>query len=167
MKHWMYLQSISTTDSDTYTTHLPDIHATSAGLKATITWWATEVFENCRRACGGHAYSAYNAIAGIIADWGVMTTGGGDNYPMAQQCARYVLFCVNQSLRKGKQGDSEADPLVGSGAYLMNAMDILKRKGVCKADASQKDAFRNLQVYKDIFEFLVVKKVWGFACAVY
>jgi acyl-CoA oxidase len=40
---------------------------------------------------GGHAYSAYNAIPSIIADWGVMTTGGGDNVVLAQQHARYLL----------------------------------------------------------------------------
>ena len=82
---------------------LPDMHAISAGLKATLTWWGSWVLEGlymdnlfpfgnkrktgCRRACGGHAYSSYNAIASLIADWGVMTTGGGDNFPLAQQCA--------------------------------------------------------------------------------
>lgn len=51
------------------------MHAVSAGIKATVTWFGAEVLERCRRACGGHAYSSYNAISGIIGDWGVMTTG--------------------------------------------------------------------------------------------
>ncbi len=51
------------------------MHAISSGLKATITWWGCEVLERVRRSMGGHAYSSYNAIAGAIGDWGVVTTG--------------------------------------------------------------------------------------------
>ncbi|KAJ3416593.1 acyl-Coenzyme A oxidase [Chytridiales sp. JEL 0842] len=151
MQHWLHLQSLSTTSWDTYTSHLPDIHSTSAGLKAVVTWWASHVLENCRRACGGHAYSAYNSIAGIIADWGVMTTGGGDNYPMSIQCARYVVGCVTESLRS-----REGEPLLGSGAYLMKAQDILELKKTF-IKLGKRD-FGKLQTYIEIFCYLVVKK---------
>jgi acyl-CoA oxidase len=66
---------------------LADVHALSAGMKAAIGWWGSEMLERCRRACGGHAFSAYNAIPGLIGDWGVITTGGGDNIVLAQQTA--------------------------------------------------------------------------------
>lgn len=49
---------------------------------------------------GGHGYSAYNAIGGLIADFGVITTGGGDNGVLFQQTAKFLL----QGYRKHKMG---------------------------------------------------------------
>lgn len=56
-------------------------------------------------ALGGHGYSAYNAVAGHLADYGVITTGGGDNTILAQQCARYLL----SSLQRARQGKALLD----------------------------------------------------------
>lgn len=39
--------------------------------------WGADALETIRRSVGGHAYSAYNAIASHIADFAVVTTGGG------------------------------------------------------------------------------------------
>jgi acyl-CoA oxidase len=88
-ERWNSLQALSLSDPMAYVSNLPDIHAISAGIKATGMWWLADSLELCRRACGGHAYSAYNAIAGHLGDMGVLTTGGGDNYPMAQQLSVY------------------------------------------------------------------------------
>ena len=41
------------------TTALPEVHATSAGLKALVTQLAAEGIEVCRLACGGHGYHHY------------------------------------------------------------------------------------------------------------
>ena len=70
---------------------LPDMHAASCGLKATTTWWATRAIEACRRSMGGHGYHAYSGMGRLAADFGVLTTGGGDNVVIAQQTARYLL----------------------------------------------------------------------------
>ncbi|KAJ3193821.1 acyl-Coenzyme A oxidase [Irineochytrium annulatum] len=144
MGHWDALVVISKEDPDAYMQALPDIHATSAGLKAVITWWASDVLELCRRSVGGHAYSAYNGIAGIIADWGVMTTGGGDNTPMAQQCARYVLFCLGVGLEGGE--------VKGSGAYLGKAKALGE-----KVVASKKGDFEDVELYVRLFSSIVVR----------
>jgi acyl-CoA oxidase len=61
-------------------------------------------------ALGGHAYSAYNAISGLIGDFAVVTTGGGDNTILAQQCARYLISSVKRA--------SEGKPLGKSVRYL-------------------------------------------------
>jgi acyl-CoA oxidase len=74
------------------------VHAITAGLKAFTGWWAVDAMEMCRRALGGHGYSAYNAVSGLIADWGVITTGGGDNMVLAQQCARYLLGALQKAV---------------------------------------------------------------------
>lgn len=64
---------------------LGDFHSTSAGMKAWVGWWGAEALEAVRRCMGGHGYSAYSAIPGLIADYAVMTQGGGDNCVLAQQ----------------------------------------------------------------------------------
>ncbi|KAG0249595.1 acyl-Coenzyme A oxidase [Mortierella polycephala] len=82
-----------------------------------MTWYATEILESCRRACGGHAYSSYNAIAGLIGDYGVVTTGGGDNVVLMQQSARYLI----SSLKWVQEGQQ----LIGSVSYLNDCKAIL------------------------------------------
>ncbi|KAJ3105274.1 fatty-acyl coenzyme A oxidase [Phlyctochytrium planicorne] len=145
MAYWKKCQALAEENPFEYMNVLPDIHAISAGLKAAGTWWGSNVLENCRRACGGHAYSAYNAIAGHIGDWGVLTTGGGDNFPMAQQCARYVL----SSVQRGLQGKSTA----GSAAFLQNAAAIQQQKWNSLGDSD----YRSMRTYLDIFSHLIVK----------
>jgi acyl-CoA oxidase len=105
------------TDRDQFLSLLPDIHAISAAFKALVTWQGSTILEECRRACGGHAYSAYNAIAGHIGDWGVMTTGGGDNIVLAQQAARYLLTAASIAAAGGT--------VEGSASYLNDAKRLL------------------------------------------
>lgn len=73
------------TEPDAFIKQLPDLHCISAGVKAEMAWSAWESIDMCRQACGGHAYSAYNAIVGVIGDGAVMTTGAGDNIVIIQQ----------------------------------------------------------------------------------
>lgn len=73
-------------------------------------------------ALGGHAYSAYNAIAGLIADFGVVTTGGGDNYVLTQQCARYLI----NSLQRVKSGKEVGETV----KYFLDVDAILATKSV-------------------------------------
>ncbi|KAI7853703.1 acyl-CoA dehydrogenase/oxidase [Circinella umbellata] len=85
-------------DPEVYMYHMGDMHAISACLKGLTGWYGSDVLETCRRACGGHAYSAYNNIGQIIDDWGVLTTGGGDNVVMLQQTAKILLHLLTQKL---------------------------------------------------------------------
>ena len=99
--------------------NLPDIHSTSCGMKAFATWWGTEALENCRRAMGGHAFHSFSGIPEIINDFGVLTTGGGDNIVIAQQTANFLLKSYRRALRN--------EPLRGSVSYLSQASDVLKK----------------------------------------
>ncbi|KAF1805085.1 acyl-CoA dehydrogenase/oxidase [Mucor lusitanicus] len=85
-------------DPIVYLNHMGDMHSISASLKGLSGAYATEILEICRRSCGGHAYSAYNALGNLISDFGVMTTGGGDNVVLLQQAARYLLYRLSQKL---------------------------------------------------------------------
>jgi acyl-CoA oxidase len=71
---------------------LADLHATSCGLKALGSTIAAEGLEVCRRACGGHGYSAFGGIGSWYADYLPTTTWEGDNYMLTQQVARYVSY---------------------------------------------------------------------------
>jgi len=39
---------------------LPEVHATSSGLKSLVTTLTSEGIESCRKACGGHGYSHFS-----------------------------------------------------------------------------------------------------------
>ena len=81
---------------------LAEIHALSSGLKACSTWDCLAGIEECRKACGGHGYSAYagighiwaNGVAsqtyeGISSNLEILTVG--DNYVISQQTAKACL----------------------------------------------------------------------------
>ncbi|TPX64979.1 acyl-CoA oxidase [Spizellomyces sp. 'palustris'] len=144
--YWDRMEELSRTNTDEYLQYLNDIHCVAAGTKASITWWGSEILERCRRAMGGHGFSAYSGIPSIIGDWGVFTTGGGDNFPLAQQTARYVLNCVNRSMQ-GK-------PNFGSAEYLKDIKVILEFN-VCPADSVA--AWLDLAILQKLFASLTVK----------
>ncbi len=70
---------------------LPDVHATSAGLKSFSTWCAHYAIDTCRQSCGGHGYSAYTGLSSLFNDFAVNCTWEGDNTVLAQQTTRYLL----------------------------------------------------------------------------
>ncbi|TGJ80265.1 hypothetical protein E0Z10_g8505 [Xylaria hypoxylon] len=70
---------------------LADLHAISCALKAFASTTAAEGLEVCRRACGGHGYSAFSGIGSWYADYLPTVTWEGDNYMLTQQVARYLL----------------------------------------------------------------------------
>ncbi|KAH7123451.1 hypothetical protein B0J13DRAFT_455720 [Dactylonectria estremocensis] len=70
---------------------LADLHAISCALKAFASTTAAEGLEVCRRACGGHGYSAFSGIGTWYADYLPTVTWEGDNYMLTQQVARYLL----------------------------------------------------------------------------
>jgi acyl-CoA oxidase len=69
-------------------TNLPDLHATSAGLKAICTWYITAALEQARQCMAGHGYSAYSALPTLVADITVNCTWEGDNTVMLLQTAQ-------------------------------------------------------------------------------
>ncbi|KAF9360291.1 acyl-Coenzyme A oxidase [Mortierella sp. NVP85] len=117
MDHWDEVASYAQTDTDAFMREIADQHSISSGFKGTLAWYATEILESCRRSCGGHAYSSYNAIAGLIGDYAVITTGAGDNVVLMQQSARYIISAV-KLIHAGKKA-------MGSVSYLNDYETIL------------------------------------------
>lgn len=85
---------------------LADLHAVSCALKSFSSTTAAEGLEVCRRACGGHGYSAFSGIGSWYADYLPTVTWEGDNYMLTQQVARYLLKSARAVLA-GKAPDNE------------------------------------------------------------
>jgi len=82
-----------------------ELHGQTSNVKSWCTWYTMDVLEKLRRCLGGHGYSSYNAIGSLYGEAGVCTTGGGDNYVLAQQSAKYLL----SNLKRAKSGESIPD----------------------------------------------------------
>ncbi len=72
-----------------------------AGLKAIITWFATETIQECREACGGKGYLLENRIADLKNDTDIFTTFEGDNTVLLQLAAKGVLSDFKSELNAG------------------------------------------------------------------
>ncbi|KAF9168696.1 acyl-Coenzyme A oxidase [Actinomortierella ambigua] len=145
---WDQVAEYAQTDAGAFMREIPDQHGLSAGFKGALAWYATEVLEACRRACGGHAYSSYNAIAGLTGDYGVVTTGGGDNVVLMQQSARYLLTTLKWAM--------DGQKVVGSVSYFNQLKEILKSNKV----SSQQDLrdFQNHDFLVDLLGWAACKK---------
>lgn len=146
-------------DPIVYLNHMGDMHAMSASLKGLAGWYATDILETCRRSCGGHAYSAYNAIGHIIGDWGVMTTGGGDNVVLLQQCARYLLYRLEQKLEYDEYPDLK---FKSSTIYIKDAKKYLENKTWPTNDAH--DCLKDFALVSEALNTILVKRVSLVAC---
>ncbi|RUP47399.1 hypothetical protein BC936DRAFT_145780 [Jimgerdemannia flammicorona] len=151
---WSEMSELAQNDIHSYLRKAGDMHAVSAGIKATITWLGADTLERCRRACGGHAYSSYNAIPGIIGDWGVTTTGGGDNIVLLQQTGRYLIGTLHD-VAQGRQA-------AGSAAYLNDAATVLAQP-TCVFD-NERD-WLNIEAVNGVLTWLVVKRLQATATA--
>jgi len=90
---------------------LPELHASSAALKAFLTNYTGDGIEECRRCCGGHGSTMNSGIAKLVVDYNsVAPIAEGDKIILVLQTARFLVRAV-QAIRKGAQ-------LKGSAAYL-------------------------------------------------
>jgi acyl-CoA oxidase len=137
-----------------YLNHMGDMHAMSACLKGLAGWYSTDILETCRRSCGGHAYSTYNAIGHIIGDWGVMTTGGGDNVVLLQQTTRYLLYRLEQKLEYNEFPELK---FKSSASYIKDAKRYLENKVWPTNDAA--DCLKDFALIEEALNTILVKRV--------
>ena len=114
----------------------------SGSLKSTATWLAAEGIDQCRQACGGHGYSAYNGFGRAYNDWVVQCTWEGDNNVLAMNTSKTLIKNILALEDKGKAVKGSLEFLnqlkeyTGSGAnkvVLNNAKDITDIKTFIKA----------------------------------
>ena len=74
---------------------LPELHASSSGLKAVTTTVVSLGIEACRVACGGHGYSQCSGFPAIYTNTTAAMTYEGDNNILLLQTARYLIKMRN------------------------------------------------------------------------
>lgn len=145
---WTHLVSTQDNDRDAFLKQIPDYHCASASMKAWLGWMGSDALEAIRRTMGGHAYSAYNALSGMIGDWGVITTGGGDNIVLAQQGASQIIGSMRKAL-KGK-------PLFGSVKYLEKWGDFMGESSLGD-NVSTPSQFQNVDLLIHAHQWLTIR----------
>jgi acyl-CoA oxidase len=96
----------------------------AAGLKAAMTWHATETIQECREACGGAGYMWANRFAALRADTDIFTTFEGDNTVLLQLVAKSLLGDYQQTF-----GDLDTLGIVRFGARI-GAGTVLERSAM-------------------------------------
>lgn len=143
-------------DPIVYLNHMGEMHGLSASLKGYSGWYATEILETCRRCCGGHAYSTYNALGYLINEWGVMTTGAGDNVVLLQQATNYLLFRLEQVLEFGEYPEFQFEGAASS-AYIKDAKRYLENKVWTVTETN--DCIRDFYAVEEALNTILVKRV--------
>ena len=77
---------------------LPELHATSSGLKAYCSWATKDAIEACRLTCGGHGYMSLAGFGTTFATYAPNVTYEGDNNVLCLQTARYLLKAYRKML---------------------------------------------------------------------
>ncbi|KGU31760.1 acyl-coenzyme A oxidase 2 [Candida albicans P57055] len=78
----------------------------SGSLKSTLTWFAADLINETRQACGGHGYSSYNGFGKSYDDWVVQCTYEGDNNVLAMSAGKTIIKTVQQVLNGKPLQDS-------------------------------------------------------------
>ncbi|KAF9456699.1 acyl-CoA dehydrogenase/oxidase C-terminal [Collybia nuda] len=73
------------------TSMLPEMHATTSGLKVMVSSLGVQDLEVARRSMGGHGYSAFAGLGRLYADYLPSVTYEGDNFVLDQQVVRAAL----------------------------------------------------------------------------
>ena len=68
-----------------------ELESRAAGMKATLTRWATDTIQECREACGGAGFLSENGITLVRQDADVFATFEGDNTVLLQLVAKSLL----------------------------------------------------------------------------
>jgi acyl-CoA oxidase len=122
-------------------TTLPEIHATSAGLKAFCTTLVSEGIEDCRKCCGGHGYSKASGFSNLYTDFTPSQTYEGDNTVLYLQTARFLAKCCIEA----QMGNEIPDTV----AYL-NDNSPLTRDDWCMTDVQ-------LRVYGERAKYIITQ----------
>ncbi|CAN0142500.1 unnamed protein product [Ascophyllum nodosum] len=83
-------------------TALPDLHATSAGLKALVTQTVADGIESSRKMCGGHGFSQFSGLPEVSANYLAAVTLEGTQQVLEPQTARHLLRSL-AAARSGKR----------------------------------------------------------------
>ncbi|EGR34637.1 hypothetical protein IMG5_005310 [Ichthyophthirius multifiliis] len=78
---------------------LNETHIVVSGAKATWTESVLHFLEIIRLACGGHGFSQYSGLPGMVQEWKPMVTLEGDNTILHMQVARFLLKQAEKAMK--------------------------------------------------------------------
>jgi len=131
---------------DGQTKELPEMHATSAGLKALCTFEGAAGLEECRKCCGGHGVLLASGVSQMALDYTTYCTAEGDRIILELQSARYLMKMTEEA-RKGIE-------IFGMASYL----NQISKSGKDDVDsllhchAGTADEFQSLEVLSHLFK---------------
>ncbi|XP_071957287.1 peroxisomal acyl-coenzyme A oxidase 1-like [Antedon mediterranea] len=131
-----YIQSSNAISEGDFSV-MPELHATSAGLKAFTSWVANEGLEIQRMSCGGHGYSQASGFPELYATTVPACTYEGENTVMMLQTARFLMKCMTRA---------------SNGEKLHGACSYMSERVPSRSQASSLEHFLNnnfiIQAYK-------------------
>lgn len=130
-------------DAEPDLSDLPEMHATSSGLKALGTFSAAEGLEECRKCCGGHGVMLVSGVAQHALDYTTYCTAEGDRIILELQSARFLI----KSLRGVAAGEKPA----GACDYLEALMDASFNPTTARCTATTAAEFTDHAVLLDVF----------------
>ncbi|KAK4728480.1 hypothetical protein R3W88_021468 [Solanum pinnatisectum] len=98
---WFYTDVTQRLQANDFST-LPELHATTAGIKSLTTTATADGIEECRKLCGGHGYLCSSGLPELYAVYVPACTFEGDNVVLLLQVARFLMKTVTQ-LSSGKK----------------------------------------------------------------
>jgi len=87
---------------------LPELHATSSGLKAYCSWATKDAIELCRLCCGGQGFMALAGFGTTFGNYAPNATYEGDNNVLCLQTARYLLKVCRAAEAVGRHSTRSA-----------------------------------------------------------
>mmetsp|Transcript_4033 Transcript_4033/g.9722 ORF Transcript_4033/g.9722 Transcript_4033/m.9722 type:complete len:723 (-) Transcript_4033:865-3033(-) len=117
----MYFKYEKTSRTNGDFSALPELHATSSGLKAYCSWATKDAIELCRLCCGGHGFMTSAGFATTFGNYAPNATYEGDNNVLCLQTARYLLKVARAAAKAAKAGaGADAVPsAAGNTRYLL------------------------------------------------
>lgn len=120
--------------------NLQECHIMLSGAKSFYTWWCLNGLVSCMQCCGGHGYSHFSGIPGLIQTFSPNTILEGENTMLTLQVGRYLLKCFRH-IREGKP-----EKVTGHCEYLKMA-DVLS-----STDLTLKGMVRSPDILKKLFQ---------------
>lgn len=97
---------------------LPDLHASTAGLKALITFNVSQAMEECRKLCGGHGYLVSAGFAEILMSFLPFCTLEGTMEVLFQQTGKYLV----KLMVEGKAASKNAEYLFDASREMLSIL---------------------------------------------
>ncbi|XXG75819.1 hypothetical protein AAC387_Pa08g0309 [Persea americana] len=136
---WLYKDVTQRLQANEFAT-LPEVHASTAGLKSLTTTATADGIEECRKLCGGHGYLCSSGLPELFAVYVPTCTYEGDNTILLLQVARFLMKAISQ-LGSGKLP-------VGTTTYMQRAEQLMQ----CTSDVHSAQDWLKPSIILEAFE---------------